>query len=358
MGKKDTDDKVIFDGENYDEWYDSIVDHFMTKNIFRAIQKVKPRGNPKGKESEMVSEKDLADKIEKWELMDEAARGKIGERVHPRYKLKLRDCQTAKEKMDRVLEIYQSNKMTATINTREKFKNASCHEDKGVEDFIALIENCMEKLKGCDSPIGTIEATLKVTSALTWGEWKSFTSSLRAQQDLMNNWNVFSSKIVQEARGNLASQNQEKETKSAMNASKQRFKGRCSNCNKKGHKKADCWLPGGDKEGQGPKQQASKQAGTATRNERFLLMANRSGNDGKQKVPILDSGASDHMFGNKDAFESYETIPSQPINLADKSIIYAVGKGNVPLTCDGKEIVLQDVYHVPKLTGNDSSHIR
>ena len=32
----------------------------------------------------------------------------------------------------------------------------------------------------------------------------------------------------------------------------------CHNCKKKGHKKADCWVKGGGKEGQGPKQKKGK----------------------------------------------------------------------------------------------------
>ena len=32
----------------------------------------------------------------------------------------------------------------------------------------------------------------------------------------------------------------------------------CHNCKKKGHKKADCWVKGGGKEGQGPKQKEGK----------------------------------------------------------------------------------------------------
>jgi hypothetical protein len=53
----------------------------------------------------------------------------------------------------------------------------------------------------------------------------------------------------------------------------------CYNCDCKGHYKADCWRPGGGKEGQGPKQQQWKggnsqrqTASTATESEAEITM--------------------------------------------------------------------------------------
>ena len=73
---------------------------------------VKKEGSSTPKSSEAKSTK-LDEQIEKWELMDEAAQGKIGERVHSRYKIKSRDSDTAKEMLDRILLIYENNKVSA-----------------------------------------------------------------------------------------------------------------------------------------------------------------------------------------------------------------------------------------------------
>jgi len=44
----------------------------------------------------------------------------------------------------------------------------------------------------------------------------------------------------------------------AFGADAPRSKKQCSNCNKRGHLKADCWAKGGGKEGQGPKRNKDK----------------------------------------------------------------------------------------------------
>jgi hypothetical protein len=102
-------------------------------------------------------------------------------------------------------------------------------------------------------------------------------------------------------------------SKSSFNTqAKRRLK--CSNCNKSGHSKDTCWAPGGDKEGEGPKQKGEKGkkggANTAKTpsafhaeavNKRDQKEANNT-TKGEESEWLFDPGATDHMVNNKNWF--------------------------------------------------------
>lgn len=76
--------------------------------------------------------------------------------------------------------------------------------------------------------------------------------------------------FIEEAEHRVIEDERAKQTESALftqsGKAKSRKKGKkpdtkCENCKKPGHSKKDCWLPGGDKEGQGPKQEKKKAKG-------------------------------------------------------------------------------------------------
>lgn len=150
--------------------------------------------------------------------MDEAAQGKISERVHQRYKIKLKACSTAKEMLDKVAQIYQGNTLTTMINARDEFDYLTCQNDEGVEDFLSKIERCRERLAKTTSPISNIEAALKVMRSLPT-DWAGFMSSLRAREHLVAYWDAFSHELIKEARlRKNMHKNQAKTDKAAMRA--------------------------------------------------------------------------------------------------------------------------------------------
>lgn len=64
---------------------------------------------------------------------------------------------------------------------------------------------------------------------------------------------------------------------------------------------------------------------------------------------ILDSGASDHMFNNKEDFVNYvEHNGKVEVGEVGRSVDI-VGKGDVVLTSNHNTITLRNAYHVPSL---------
>lgn len=71
------------------------------------------------------------------------------------------------------------------------------------------------------------------------------------------------------------------------------------------------------------------------------------------KTWYLDTGASNHMTGNKDAFTSLDENVKGNVKFGDGSTIDIRGKGAVMFQCQNKEHrLLTEVYYIPRLRSN------
>jgi len=121
-------------------------------------------------------------------------------------------------------------------------------------------------------------------------------------------------------------------------------KGKCFYCQKEGHWKRDCNKRKAD-EGKDIPQATSQELGGIA----FTVLDRTTvGAQGRQW--IVDSGASQHLCGNRSAFTAgtYQEITPRAIEIADQSKIQAVGIGIVRLG----ELELSNVLLVPQLGGN------
>jgi hypothetical protein len=68
-----------------------------------------------------------------------------------------------------------------------------------------------------------------------------------------------------------------------------------------------------------------------------------------RSVLIADSGATDHMWPNYEAFTSYSPLSSKYVTLADNTHTPVMGIGSVKILLDGHVVGLRNVLHVPSL---------
>jgi hypothetical protein len=98
-----------------------------------------------------------------------------------------------------------------------------------------------------------------------------------------------------------------------------RFNGTCFNCGKRGHKQAKC---------------------------RLLKKDGRYEDRSRWKI---DSGASNHVTGNKGDFENYHYISPKTFYLPDESKIHSIGRGDIKVS---KKLTLRNVNYIPEVTNN------
>ena len=164
----------------------------------------------------------------------------------------------------------------------------------------------------------------------------------------------------QRTRKQCSNKGKEKSTPSAT----------CKNCKNTGHTKADCWLKGGGKEGQGPRGQNSKKgekkaetaaAAEATGNadeifaftctSNYIEVTNALNIPKSQLGACIDSGTSWHYTPDCDVFINYCPINNTTITTADGHKLKVLGKGDVwiELLNGAKctKTILKEAIHAP-----------
>ncbi|KAK8938543.1 hypothetical protein KSP39_PZI011604 [Platanthera zijinensis] len=119
----------------------------------------------------------------------------------------------------------------------------------------------------------------------------------------------------------------------------------CYNCGKFGHMSYDCWSPrkGGD---------ANHYAETSnTGGDPMMFLTVQGAGGGRNGTWYLDTGASNHMCGEKELFTSLEPNGGE-VSFGDASKISVEGRGVVAVVLNGKEVLINDVFYVPGLRSN------
>ena len=143
----------------------------------------------------------------------------------------------------------------------------------------------------------------------------------------------------------------------------------CKNCNHKGHLKEDCWSKGGEKEGQGPRNQKPKKeektesvvVAELLDDELFVFMCTLDFADIPKALQIpkswlracMDSGASHHYCLDHDKFENYQPISGWNITTADGCTLRVVGVGDVhielPNGLKQTKAILKEAIYAPDM---------
>lgn len=156
----------------------------------------------------------------------------------------------------------------------------------------------------------------------------------------------------------------------AANGERDMSKVKCYNYNNMGHFSRSCPEPRRERKGQAHLARAEDQEvllmaqvcslSVVTEGEQVkehvrlneeIFQARAADRDGTcDSSWFLDTGASNHMTGHRDAFTELDTSIAGSVNLGDGSNVNIRGRGTVMFKCrNGEHRTLMDVYYLPRL---------
>ena len=361
--------KLLINGANWDDYRDRVLWLLESQNIEAHIadDSMPSSYTTQGK----VSSLDPQDRWMKEELV---IRQVIGPSVPSAAFAHIKGQKMVKGAWTTLKKIYEEKTRGLATDLMQQFWNTKCGENDNICSHFEHMTNVREQLVAMGKAISDEDYTDILLTSLPPSYDQSCTSISHSicisGKPLL--YSDLKSMILDESTQREIKKQKSNTTEEAFAADSSKPKKQCSNCNKHGHVKADCWAKGGGKEGQGPKRNKDKgKDSTAVAEEKEIeawaameeiqaeeddiKIAAAVGSPSAQPecvhhtaTELYDSGASRHMSPFQDRFLNYQAIVA-----ANKGVFYAVGTGDLQIEVPYGEcstpILLKDVFHAPKM---------
>ena len=308
-----------------------------------------------------------------WARRDKKAQACIGLTLSDSMLENVRDCKTASEMWKSILDVFEKHTLLNKLAARRQFYTAKMLESENVLTFANRIRQLASTLKSMKVTIDDEEMAMALLNGLP-ERYDSLISALDALGDEKTfTFEFVKSRLLQE----------EQRTQQRIEASLQKSEEsallstqcgsncpgcnsknirKCTKCGKTGHTVDQCWELHPHLKVDYEKRRR-KRAFIARHRESnhyepsdaFCLMANDSvsSKNNDSSFWYIDSGATTHMSNNRSNFSSLVQISPIKVELGNRSIVTAIGKGTVTmrLTVNNRIITcsFENVLYIPKL---------
>jgi len=209
---------------------------------------------------------------ERWKKEETVIRQVIGPSVPPTAFARIKGQKTVKGAWETLKRIYEEKTRGLATDLMRRFRNTRCGENDSVHTHFEHMANVREQLAAMGKAISDDDYTDILLTSLPRSYDQSCTSisnSTRVSGQPLTADDLEAMILAEFTQREI--KNQKSNTKDeAFAADTPNSKKQCSNCNKHGHLKADCWAKGGGKEGQGPKRKDKALDSTALVEENEL----------------------------------------------------------------------------------------
>ncbi|CDF39892.1 unnamed protein product [Chondrus crispus] len=291
-----------------------------------------------------IPENATSDDRRKWIRGDAKAKAVIGLTLSDDYLHHVRECSSAKETWEAILNVFERHTLLNKLAARRDFHTVSMLPSEKVLVFINRVKQLAARLQSMSVEIDDKEIAMAVLNGLP----PRFDNLIVALDALGNEDKVFGLEFV---KSRLLQEEQRESMKTASASSPHapalvnrmpiRRDMKCTNCNRHGHTAAHCW--GKDVNGRRP----APPDGFRSRNT-ALKPKNRAAN---ARSWLVDSGCSAHITFDRSLFVTYEQMQSGSVEMGTKARANVAGRGEVELMLNVNgsphPCKLSNVLHVP-----------
>ena len=336
---------------------------------------------------------------------DEKALGKIGSSISNRYARLTSQCDSAKSLWDALKSICVSGSTLNNALVRNKLNNYRATSDD-ILDYLGQMETMKFSLTGTKSEPSDEDFCLAILNGLP-SSWSVTTEILRCQPTIMTSYTALKAAIIaaNEAKGLKTEQkgayqaafkgkcnachkpgHKASDCRNNVTCEKCQNKGhtkekcktdmkkKCSHCDKYGHIANECRQRQRQNDSEKHTRQNDNSSDKHKPTDKSIFMAknkkeniekNKKENiekitkiekqtyssslDKETKIKMyIDSGCTNHMVHDIKLLHDIKYISPEPIELADKSVIYTTALGKMRTTQGS----LNDVYYVPDIGSN------
>ncbi|QRV95655.1 Gag-Pol-like polyprotein/retrotransposon [Ceratobasidium sp. AG-Ba] len=338
--------------DNYIVWRMRMVDILVDCGLYDYVDGTKP--NPGSSDT-------------KWTSNDRKALSAIRLRCSDAISVQLVRFKSSKECWDHLNSLYKSSSLLGLLSARNRFYRMVMRDDQSLEDHMRELRIAMDELTVLGETLNELDYALQVVGSLPAG-WQAFigTISWRVDQTKPDERDKYASdllaRLMDEERrkqGAMTGSEVVMYSKPSSNRSSNKNSDVCHNCNKKGHKIAECWAEGGGayKPGGNRRRRGGRAKGKGDESNAVVEMACMAYTG---SIPagawLLDSGSSTHVVSDKTLFSNYvATLNSQVGGIGGEARI--AGRGEVVVELLGSKgkhttLRLKDVAHVPSALHN------
>ena len=349
--------------------------------------------------TELEAEETWKKELKIWKQDEAIVKQQIAGTIPDSLFMKIRNHTTAFDIWDALTKEFQVKSRMVSVDLRRRLGEEKCGEKGDIRTHFSKLRTMREDLAAMGHPPTDDDFYAIVLGSLP-SSYDLYIGAISATSSVIGKTPTADELMLtvteEYERRSLRTKGGKKDENAAFSAADDKHSKKknveCFNCKKKGHYKADCWAPGGGKEGQGPKGKGkpkdSKEAAATAKIEKtdakeeawmvadvesetfesdvstdlgdvfddvfegLLDLENEMGGedgeseevyrstfgyatltDGNEKnqmeVQLYDSGATRHMSGYRHRFINYKPIPPKPIITADKRSFNAIGQGDM-----------------------------